>query len=304
MRSPVGLPLILSVVLILVIAGAAITHLKRSPEAVATRSDPGEVSRLEARIAHLEENAARIEKLEAEIERLQGLERGLPSPDAPSPVPEAKESALDGIPLEVAEGSSGRLEEWLDSCGMRRDLESFVARVYVESRNARRQEERDEAEAKQREMKELSEGPYGRYNYRVNSLARKLDLDERQKEFLFNLLTKGEERRREARREEKTSQDGVETTPEEMEQRMRQLASLEQQMRHEFDRDFLLSLSREQQEAYNNLPEHERGGEGGVKFLSLDGGDMKVFARTTEVMVAPPQVLEKVIHAGVAPAPK
>lgn len=302
MRSPVGLPLILSVVLILVIAGAAITHLKRSPEAVATWSDPGDDSRLEARIAQLEENAARIDKLEAEIGRLHGVERGLPSPDAPSPASEARGSAPEGAVLEVVDGSSGRLEEWLDSRGMRKDLESFVAKVYADSRNARRQQERDEAEAKQKEMNELSEGPYGKHNFRVNSLAKKLELDERQKEFLFNLLTKGEERRREARREEKVSRDGVEATPEEMEQRMRQLASLEQQMRHEFDREFLMGLSREQQEAYKSLPEEEHGGASGMRVLSMDGGAF--FTKTAEVMVAPPRLLEKVVPAGMAPAPK
>ena len=294
MRASLAVPTVLSIGILTGVTGFGLARYLREPAAAGSPLDASVLARLDERMATVETRLAELAKLEAEVERLKREEPETPSIARPeSSASDAGEESDPDAAGEEPAAPSGKLEQLLEAQGMRQEMEGFVARVYEQSRDARRQREREEAEAREREIRELSEGPYGKFNYRVNSLAKKLELDARQKEYAFNLLTKYEERAREAKNQLLPA-DGSEAKGEMTEQRMKQYMVLKQELGQQFDNDLLLGLRADQQEAYKDLSPDERGAGGNVRMIAVDGG-VKIFQAGAEAIVEPLQrVIEKI----------
>jgi hypothetical protein len=69
------------------------------------------------------------------------------------------------------------------------DLRGFVKDVIQEEREERALESKRKAEERRKEMEELAQGPWGQFNYRVNTLGKKLGFSDSQKERYGAYLT-------------------------------------------------------------------------------------------------------------------
>ncbi|MBI4602770.1 MAG: hypothetical protein HY721_12505 [Planctomycetes bacterium] len=279
MRTPLLVSSLLAACAIGALFTLGIGRLTHGPSPAAGDADAELLSRLEERLRAVEGRLAELASLQAEGSvTMPGEDAPPPVPAEPEAKPQPEASEGEGEVALAARGDPEaprptKLERWLASNGMRQDMDDLVASVYMKTRDSRRQKEQEEAEARAREARELSEGPYGKHNYRINSLAKTLDLDERQKEYLHGLYTRYDERRKEVQKE-LALPDPKNATPADIEQQVRHLAQAHKQLGQELENDVLLGLTGEQQEAYKALPEHERGGGGGMNrfVFAADGG--------------------------------
>ena len=278
--------LILSLALLtLVIAlGAAIVLAGRN----GTREISDSRRDLEERVRSLDERLGRV------LERLDGLERNeatfIPAPARPeevaAPSDELRNDAEESAPASRDGEEQKLLASVLrgdDSSGG--DLRNWVKQVIEDDRRERQQNDMRRFEEHQKEMEELLEGPYGQYNYRVNSLARRLGLDENQKARYFALLseyaTRFEEARKNVNREDAAEYKAYQDR--------------KKAMHDEFEMLVLQNLTLAQAEAYQNLPSFEKTpdpkhmGSSGDMVVSLgeDGGEGVVFFEKTSVEAMP-----------------
>jgi len=239
--------------------------------------------RLEERLSHLEERLSDLARLAADVDLLK-IQKSEARPTEPAMAagPGASEEQPSVSSVAGEEARPSKLERWLETQGMRGDFEGLVSKVYEQARSTRRQREQEEADQRAKEMKALSEGPYGKFNYRVNSLAQKLSLDARQKDYLFNLLSKYDEKRQEA-----LSQLGPlegDTTPERVKEHMDHAMRVQREFNEQFENELLLGLNAKQQEAFKDLSEQEKGTDGEfVKLISAADG-AKIFTATGDAM--------------------
>jgi hypothetical protein len=283
MKASLGFAAAFAFGLLGVLTGFGFAHLTRGPSTASASVDADALARLEARLAAAESRVASVDKLEAEIARLR-RERSESRADAPQSAETAPVAAADapGAADETSAPSAAvatKLERWLETQGMRQDFEGLVASVYEQSRDKRRQREREEQDARNKEMQELSQGPYGRHNYKVNSLAKKLELDTKQKDYLFNLLTKYDERQREGMSDLRLDAGNAPPSPEDLQRHIKQFTTVHQQLNQQFENEMLLGLNDAQQEAFKSLPEEERGVNGKADFaFDGGGGGIEIFA--------------------------
>jgi hypothetical protein len=139
------------------------------------------------------------EELVLKMSRLEASKKGASTAGAAQPVTAA---GPDGAPPAVPVG----------------DLRQLVAAVIdeedrqrEEEREAQREEFRQRREEERREREALSQGPYDRYNLKVNSMAQALSLTESQKQGYFELVKGYQEKLNETRdklREERRAAEG------------------------------------------------------------------------------------------------
>ena len=67
-------------------------------------------------------------------------------------------------------------------------LRGYVRQALQDERRERQEKARQRSQEWQREMKAMREGPYGKYNFKINSMAKKLDLSDAQKQILHDSL--------------------------------------------------------------------------------------------------------------------
>lgn len=221
---------------------------------------------LTSRLEALEKKLEEVPRLRDEIASLR--RQGSSAPVASSANVPSETGATGKVPgktgsassAEAVEGDAppGKLELWLQSQGMDEDFDTLVARSYERARNDRRKRESEEAQRQAEERKLLSQGPYGDHNYRINSLARKLDLTERQKGSLHQLLT-GQEQRLKAALAQLGTPEPNAASPEEMGRHLKQITTTSQQIAGETEALFRNSLGVAQREAFDALDEGERG---------------------------------------------
>lgn len=142
------------------------------------------------------------------------------------------------------------------------DLRRFVAEVVREDREETQRRQQEDAQARMRQWRELQEGPYGGYNYRVNSLAAKLGLTDAQKAYYHGLLEEYEPRFRDLRKDVKWTDAEV---------REAYQRDLDQLQRH-LENAVKLGLDPSQRAEYESLPAWERGAGGGARVL-VSGGE-------------------------------
>jgi hypothetical protein len=273
-------PLLLSLVLSFGILGAAAAVVLRPAERpAAPAADALASSAILERLERLEGGIARLSELEGEIARLSAAQAiAAPVPALETAPPLASTSRQEPVEDAPAGGEApSKLERWLEASGMREEMETFVAQVYEQARAARQDRERQEAKARQQEVEELSKGPYGRHNYKVNLLSSRLSLDARQTEYLYGLLQENEERSKNLKQQHQAvvtpDRDKLPVVPEQIEQHLQHLAKERQTLAEGLERDFLAALSPGQKETYAELPDHEKvgAGAGRVVFFQPSG---------------------------------
>ena len=276
---------------------------KFAPDARATTggASASDLARIDERLAALEKKLEALGSLGSDVEALRS-QADVPSDPvaAPSAAPTPAEDAIAAPVLAEGEAAPTKLEKWLEREGMRNEFEDLVSKVYTQARTARMNKERAEQEERAREMEALSQGPYGKYNYPVNSLSKKLGLDTRQEEYVYNLLLKYDERRRQEMAQI-GQLEGGDVAPERVKEHMDQTMSVLQDLNQQFESDLLAGLNPKQREAYENLPEHERAGQWGdaVKMLSFDASSGVVGTRAIQFAVP----VEARVSVPKAPAP-
>jgi len=159
-------------------------------------------------------------------------------------------------------------------------LKDFVAQVIRQERDDRQRRQQAEARQRMEEWKSLNEGPYGKNNYRVNSLARKLGLSEAQKQYYHAAIQEQEPRLKELQKDVKWS---------DAESRESYRRSIDQLQQH-FDGLVKNILSQEQRQQYEGMPAHERSLESGMgrAFVSLSDGGTDVLG----MPLPPPDAVE------------
>jgi hypothetical protein len=244
------------VVLSLIVAGSGIgLYLRRESQAAALRLQHQEAlaekltQQLELLQERLEgvERATRAAPVAAVAPAAAGSTRGAGSEDEPEE--ETAEAAAAG-----EEASDDRAQAFtrqlLASLGRdgEQDFRDYVRKVYLDERDARREREAAEAEARRKEMEELSKGPYGNYNRRVNTLGKQLGMDDRQKQRYHDLLASYHSRHLEMRK-------AVDWKDQTARQRFR---DDENALQGEFDAHVARLLDQQQAEEYASLDPGEK----------------------------------------------
>ncbi len=182
-------------------------------------------------------------------------------------------------------------------------LREFVADVIQNERDERDQRRREKFEARRREHRELAQGPYGKHNFRVNSVGKKLSLSTAQKDVYFDLLERYAKERQNLHHGEdgKSILSSIQGDPAQMAKHFEQVHQQEKALREQFDEEFAQSLTDDQYELYKNLPEHEKRGMGGPMIFSEainlhgDGADGKVIFSTATRSLGGGEIPEGVV---------
>jgi hypothetical protein len=272
----------------LILSFALATLVIALPGAIffASRNGTREISdsqrALEERVRSLDERLGRV------VEKLEGLERNK-APFIHAPALSQEAAAPPGEPAEEEEAAPGsgdaREEQKLIAAVLRGEdpsgggLRDWVKQVIEDDRQERHRGEMRRMEEQQKEMQALLEGPYGQFNYRVNSLARTLGLDESQKARYFALLSEYASRFEEARKNV-NREDAAE---------YKAYQDRKKAQHDEFEALVLQNLTLAQAEIYQNLPDFEKtpdpkhmaGGDNFVVSLGEGGGEGVVFFEKT-----------------------
>jgi hypothetical protein len=269
MKTSVVLSAILSFGILGLAGGFMAGKLGQDGGAAAGGSD---LARIEERLAALEEGIKALGRLRSDIDVLKArTAEPQPVPAAQPDPSTATEEEKGTVAVAIGEQDGEpptKLERWLDGQGMRGEFDDLVSQVYQKARTERLAREREEQAERAREMEALSQGPYGKYNYRVNSLSKKLGLDRRQEEYVHNLLLGLEERQRLAM--EQIPRLEGEVTAEQLKEHRDHVVRAHQELSQQFESDLLAGLNAKQRETYESLPEHER--------ISGDADTMKVIS--------------------------
>ena len=141
--------------------------------------------------------------------------------DTRTPVGLATVSAGDG-----AEGGAAPGLSVADLQGVVAAVLEEERRVKEEERDRQREESRERLEERRRELAALSEGPFDRYNLKINSLGNVLNMTEAQKQGYFELTTayrekleEGMKQLRESRKNAKAEDGGGEKNEEDGDER-------------------------------------------------------------------------------------
>jgi len=272
MKTSVLLSALLSFGILGLAAGFFVARSTGDARAATGDAGASDLSLVEERLAALEKGIEALGDLRSDIDALKRRPEARSEPVAqpePSETP-AEEKPTVAVSLGDEENPPTKLELWLDGQGMRGEFDDLVSKTYEKARTSRLARERAEQEERAKEMEALSQGPYGKYNYRVNSLSKKLGLDTRQEQYVHNLLLNLEERRRLAM-EQFPKLEG-EVTPDQLKEHRDHVVQVHQELSQQFESDLLASLNARQQEIYESMPEHERMSGDSVKFTYEGGG--------------------------------
>ena len=280
MRIAIALSTFLAIVFGSFAAYLAISY--GEPAVVADDDSIALLDSLETRLESIEARLDSITKLES---KLTAIEDRLAARTKSSPQERSK-TTVSTAPLhargEEPGPSAARLEELIGDARLEQQLKDYVARVYYEEREARKENEKAAAEEKRRERAELSEGPYGKNNYKVNSMARKLGLSQAQKDTMNGLLTSYSERRSSLRKEIMSAAKLEARNPgeggggfEAIKASFKEVEAQTKALDEGFEREFAATLTPAQRDIYNELPDHERRGRSGGSSFSLGGESIK-----------------------------
>jgi hypothetical protein len=255
-----------SMLVLLIVAGTAATifvFFSESGPRSSTDADLAlRVAQLGEQLASLDARLAASESLEARIARLERRGSGRSELGAARAGTRADPGAGASVPVASEESGEALSDESIASAlGLREkneaELRQYIASVIQDERRDRSERARAESRQRRAELEELSKGPYGRHNFKVNSLAKKLGFSDAQKEHYHRLLVDYSSRLDELRR------DVAWKDPESIQR----YHTAREEIADEFDGQLALGLDRDQQEAYSALPEHEKGPDSGDVFF-------------------------------------
>ncbi len=241
--------------------------------------DAAALAKLDERIASLDAPLQRLAELEDEVATLEG------APQSVVAAPDSSASKTLRKRRRNARNAAPALDVILADSTKREQFRTFVNGSIERARGQRRTNDTRVRKEKAARVEELSQGPYGRWNYRVNSLAEKLSLDGRQKGVYHDLLVKYDGQRQDfsARVKEQFSQTRAAAGEEnnrkffvgvQVREQFKQMGAQLDAIGAEFDREFSGHLGPEQQKTYADLPDHERGGVGKEYAVFASGDDV------------------------------
>ncbi len=196
------------------------------------------------RLESIEQRLGNLDKLENRLDRLASL--------AAVEAPSRDAAVAYGSAEERAERVKGDRAARNDD-----DLRDYIVRVMDDVRDQKIAEQRRLAEERQRELMALHEGPYEGHNYRVNTMAKRLVLSDRQKQHYY--LNLAEYNQMIERSRENESQD---------KENRQQYRDERKRIRSEFSQVVLSSLSPEQAETFSSLPSNEQRPDGSYRYLT------------------------------------
>jgi hypothetical protein len=250
---------VLTVAVMMCLAVAFFVHLRGDLAGDQQKSQTGGGFRaLEERIATMEARLGALEELEERINLLAGAgslpgaapetaasDGGAPPFDGKEP--DAPETGPGDEETRAAQAVAAKLRDE----GGEESLRNYIARVIDERREERLAEQRRQAEERQREHKAMYEGPYGQHNFKVNSMAKKLDFSERQKQYYYAILLDYNNRIQATREQEQQDQENRQLYQEQR-----------KELRKEFAAVITRALDPQQAEAFGQLPEREQRPDG------------------------------------------
>ncbi|MCZ6795894.1 MAG: hypothetical protein O7J95_19980, partial [Planctomycetota bacterium] len=230
---------------------------------------------VEERLGAIESRLGELLELRAEIQRLARTPGAAPR--------ELEKTPTDGgnVDAESPSEDRGGREARLAAAQLVREggeerLRSFVTQVIGDERVARTKEHQQQAEDRRRHLAQLRQGPYGRHNYKVNSMSERLDLSERQKQYYYESIVAYVDQVAETREAEKRDTDNRQV-----------YRDRRQELRSEFVRVITQTLSPEQAEIFASLSEHEQrpddgyGGYGATIIMRSSGDEGLDLLRVT-----------------------
>ncbi|MGB5177806.1 MAG: hypothetical protein WBP44_03645 [Gammaproteobacteria bacterium] len=138
-------------------------------------------------------------------------------------------------------------------------LRDLVRSLIKEERTARHAAIRETQWQQLRNWQDNREGPYGKYNVRVNSITKTLDLDYTQTSYYHTLLSDYEEQANALYEEVSSSLPDQESDINNLQTLLDEIELEKRRLDETFDQTFVQSLSPEQVSRYEQLPPEERG---------------------------------------------
>jgi len=262
-------------------------RVERAPERADTSADLARVesrlagleSRLEATVASAAADAAAraIGEWSASHDRRAGGARTPGDVAAAAGAVTGDTDGADGADGAATTSAGARLAGLLGAgSGGEEELRGWVAQVIEDERQSRDERRQSERRERAREFEAMREGPYGERNFRVNSMAKKLGLDDAQKDFYHELLTRyGDEHNALRQRPDGDASGSAPATPEELARHLENVRAQEAALAARFDAEFARGLTPAQNDLYRDLPAHERGPRGGEFQIAFStGGDV------------------------------
>ena len=168
------------------------------------------------------------------------------------------------------------------------DIKTYVLSALQEDRiqaEAKRQAEREEArqlsEAKRLELATMMAGPFDRFNLKVNSLAKVLDLDQAQKKSYYEVAKQARDKLKEARNllmQAGSAQNVAEGNRSRGQENWGKLRELQETLQKEFEQGVQGILTASQLETYNQLSRSARDFQN-LGQVAAPGQDLREFAR-------------------------
>jgi hypothetical protein len=276
-----------SVILAVLVGGAVVVGVVGLPGASGDRSveDFAKSEDVAALRQDMRDTLQAIKSAGERIDRLEASHRELVAVMEARPVATAVTSAAKAVPAALPAAGSPELREFV-----------FAAiqeerKVREEEQQRQREEMRQRMEERRKEYEALREGPYDRYNVRVNSITKALGLNDAQRDGFYELTKKYTEKFQEARtnlrqQEEGQGEGGEARGPGGRGGRGRQggeqYRELVSNLQKEYAAELETMLTGAQLDAYNGLSERSQSfmytgmavaeGEEGAGFFGRMGG--------------------------------
>ena len=242
----------------LLVAGALVSVRMRGDGDRGT--DASVVESHDARLSELEEQLEALDGLREEVRVLTDLvSRYVPrsdegSADGASTHGASARSGMERVqPASLRDGTDGgdvtaaALEQLKTPSGQEEFYDAVRASVQ-RYRQEEQQERRDRNKQIERDIRGFAKGPYGKYNLKVNSMAKWLGLNDYQKDTYHTQVLHYEGLIQEVRGREKEDPQG----------RGKEYHNERQALREEFASVFVNSLVPEQAEVFNGMSEYEK----------------------------------------------
>jgi len=227
-------------------------YLRQCAE-VAERSCRENANEVLALRDELEALQAETRELKEELRRVDSLQDLRPAID------EAGGAPSDPVPVAASAPPAGAAPD---------EIKAYVVAALEEDRRKReedrkkeREQLRQRSEERRKEQAELSEGPYERYNLKVNSMAKALALNDPQKQAYYDLVKRFRDELRQGRTKDQpageTSAPGPKRGPDRGDDRAR-FREVYAEAQKRFTEAVGAILSPSQLEAYGQLSESSR----------------------------------------------
>lgn len=240
--------IVLSVLVFLGLTGAVVIGTRGDgPRPGGKGIDREAMDLLVTRLESLEQRLGSLDQLERRLDQLAGQ---VATVDASHRTDPTKRASAE----ERSEPAKGRRAPRDDE-----ELRDYIVRVMDDVREEKLAEQRRQAEERRRELIALNDGPYGVHNFKVNTMAKRLELSDRQKEHYYLNLVEYNQLIQRSRENE--SQD---------KENRQQYRDERKRIRGEFSQVILSSLTPQQAETFSSLPSHEQqpDGSAGYRYIT------------------------------------